>query len=135
MLLIGCRPGGALGLTWDNVDLDAGTVRIVQALKVEGGSRIVLGSLKTAGSRRTVALPSLLAESLRQHRRRQLEERMKAGPAWYDSGLVFTTQIGTPIHPRNCRRSFDRLIERAGLGKWSPNELRHSAVSLLSAGG
>jgi integrase len=52
-----------------------------------------------------------------------------------NSGLVFTTQVGTPIHPRNFRRSFSRLTERAGLGRWHPNELRHSTVSLLSAAG
>ena len=78
-------------------------------------------------------MPALLAEGLRRHRRAQLEERMKVGPAWSDTGLVFTTQIGTPIHPRNFRRSFDRLVTKAGLGDWAPSELRHSAVSLLSA--
>jgi integrase len=52
-----------------------------------------------------------------------------------DSGLVFTTQVGTPIHPRNFRRSFSRLTEQAGLGRWHPNELRHSTVSPLSPAG
>jgi integrase len=52
-----------------------------------------------------------------------------------DTGLVFTTSLGTAIDPRNFRRSFTRMTERDGLGRWHPNELRHSAVSLLSAAG
>jgi integrase len=49
--------------------------------------------------------------------------------------LVFTTQVGTPIDPANLRHAFGRLTEKAGLGHWTPNELRHSAASLLSAAG
>jgi hypothetical protein len=48
---------------------------------------------------------------------------------------VFTSIVGTPINPANYRRSFARLTEQAGLGHWHPHELRHSAVSLLSAAG
>src|SRR5207245_7929758 len=73
--------------------------------------------------------------ALRTHRLRQLEERVALGPAWRDSGLVFTTAIGTAVHPSNFRRSFSRATMRAGLGHWHPHELRHSAVSLLSAAG
>ena len=140
MLMTAIRPGEALGLAWEDVDLDAGQMRIRQALKVEKGrggrpGRLVLGQLKTAGSRRTLALPAPALDRLRAHRRRHLEERMEAGPAWRDHGLVFTTEIGTPLSPSNFRRCFDRLTKRAGLGHWHPNELRHSAVSLLSAAG
>ena len=133
-LLLGFRRGETLGLGWDNVDLDAATVRIVQALKVERGAP-VLGPLETAGSRRTLAVPAPLVIALRTHHRAQLEERVKLGAAWQDSRLVFTTTIGTPIHPRSFARSFEQLCARAGLGHWTPNELRHPAVSLLSAAG
>jgi len=134
MLMTGVRPGEVLGLAWEDVDLDAGHVRIRQGIKREEG-KLVVGQLKTAGSRRTLALPAPVADALRARRRAQLEERMVAGPAWFDSGLVFTTAVGTPIDPRNFRRSFDRLTNRAGLGHWHPNELRHSAVSILSDAG
>jgi integrase len=134
MLLLGLRPGETLGLPWDAVDLEAGTVRIHQALKVDRGTQLVVGALKTKGSRRTLALPTPLLEALRAHRRRQTEERL-ASPVWHDSGLVFTTTIGTAIDPRNFRRIFGRATGRAGLGRWHPHEMRHSTVSLLSAAG
>jgi len=54
---------------------------------------------------------------------------------WGPLGLVFTTEVGTPIDPANLRRSFAALTEAAGLGHWTPYELRHSAASLLSAAG
>jgi integrase len=135
LLMLGLRPGELLGLAWESVDLDAGEISVRQALKVERGTTVVLGPLKTAGSRRTLAVPKQVVAALGAHRRRQLEERIAAGPSWMDTGLVFTTSLGTAIDPRNFRRSFTRMTERAGLGRWHPNELRHSAVSLLSAAG
>ena len=48
---------------------------------------------------------------------------------------MFTTSVGTPIDPKNLRREFNRITRDAGLGHWTPTELRHSAVSLFSAAG
>ena len=79
--------------------------------------------------------PGPVVGALKGHRVRQIEERLAAGSAWQDSGLVFTTTIGTPINPSNLRRSFRRVTTAAGLGRWHPHELRHSAASLLSAAG
>jgi integrase len=135
MVMVGLRPSETLGLPWDNVDLDAGTIHVRQALKRGHRTRLELGELKTKGSRRSLAAPGPVVEALRAHRRRQLEERMAAGPAWVDLGLVFTTQIGTWAEPRNFLRMFHRVTEAAGIGRWHPHELRHSAVSLLSAAG
>jgi integrase len=136
MLMLGLRPGEALGLRWEDIDLKEGVVRVRQALRRGHDSRLELGALKTAGSRRTLAAPGPVLDALRAHRRRQLEERLRAGVHWRDNGLVFTTEIGTVIDPRNFRRVFASVCRRAGLGDdWHPHELRHSAVSLLSAAG
>jgi integrase len=135
MLMLGLRPSEALGLPWEHVNLDTGVIAVRQGLKRGHRTRLELGALKTKGSRRSLAAPTPVMDALRAHRRRQLEERMAAGPAWVDTGLVFTTQIGTWIEPRNFLRKFDRVVAAARLGKWHPHELRHSAVSLLSAAG
>ncbi len=140
-LMLGLRPGETLGLRWDDLDLDDGWVRVAQQLVVEGGSkatgqrrRLVFRDPKSE-SRRTIEAPDAVVAVLRVRRRAQLEERMKAGPAWVENGLVFTTEIGTPIDPRNYRRGFSKATTDAGLGHWHPHELRHSTVSLLSAAG
>ena len=71
----------------------------------------------------------------RQHRARQAETQMAAGTLWQDHGLIFASEIGTPMDPDNFSHSFARLCERAGLGHWHPHELRHSGASLMLAQG
>ena len=94
------------------------------------------GDTKTPKSRRTLALPRKCVEALREHRVRQAEDRLAAGPLWKDHGLVFASAVGTPMDDHNVRRQFRVITEAAGLGKaWVPRELRHTFVSLLSAHG
>ncbi len=91
---------------------------------------------KTPKSRRTLALPRRCVEALREHRVRQAEDRLAAGPLWQDRELVFASNVGTPLDDHNVRRQFRVITEAAGLGsEWVPRELRHTFVSLLSAHG
>ncbi len=90
---------------------------------------------KTDKSRRTVPLPRSAIETLRAHRTRQLEEQRTAARAWQEHGLAFTTEIGTPLEPRNALRRFEALAERAGLRGVTLHTLRHSAASFLLAAG
>jgi len=94
------------------------------------------GDTKTPKSRRTLALPRRCVEVLREHRVRQAEDRLAAGPLWQDHGLVFASAVGTPLDDHNVRRQFRVITDAAGLGQgWVPRELRHTFVSLLSAHG
>ncbi len=134
MLSTGMRRGEALGLKWDDVNLDAGVARIKRNLKREGG-RLVTADTKTLKSRRAINLPSPVIEALLENRELQEKERAALGAAWIATDFVFTTSIGTPIDPRNLYREFSQICERAGLGHWHPHELRHSAASLMLASG
>lgn len=133
-LTSGLRPGELLALRWDDLDLDAGLLRVSRAI-VRRGGRVELGKTKTPTSRRQLLLPDLAVAALREHRVRQGLQRQAAGESWQDCGLVFPTGLGTLLDPANLRRSLSQLTERAGLGHWHPHELRHSAASLLSAAG
>lgn len=134
MLACGLRRCEMLGLAWEDVDLDAGTLRVCRSLvRVKG--TLILGETKTAGSRRTLYLPEEVVDVLRRHKARQAAERLAAGETWRHCGLVITTEIGTPYDPDNYRRKLSSLTTRAGLGHWSTNELRHSAASLMLAMG
>ncbi|MFB9622008.1 site-specific integrase [Nonomuraea helvata] len=91
------------------------------------------GDTKTRKSRRTLELPKLAAQALRQHHTHQAVLKLKAGEAWQDHRLVFCTSVGTPLNASNVRRAFRKITKRAGLGTaWSPRELRHSFVSIMS---
>jgi len=133
-LSVGLRRGEALGLHWDDVDLDRGTLSVRQSLqRVEG--RLQLVEPKTQRSRRTIALPERIITALAAHRTRQLAERLRAGAGWRDSGLVFTTRLGGPIEPRNLTRHFHRVMERAGIQHRRFHDLRHTCASMLLAQG
>jgi integrase len=138
-LMLGLRPGELLGLRWDDVDLDGATLKVTGSLKRERGSDghqvLKLGTAKTSKSVRALNVPSPVVEALRRRKAQQAAHRLVAGQDWSDIGLVFTTENGTPIDPSNLRRTFASATKKAGLGAWHPNELRHSAASLLSAAG
>lgn len=148
-LSLGLRRAELLGLTWPMVDLDRGTVRVSQGVQRVAG-RLVLDELKSERSHRTLPLPKIAAEALRQHQTRQRSQRARAGDHWAGNSLVFCTEYGTPIDPRDLNRSFRSLLIRArvrvdvaeddiGRKTFTPtvrlHDLRHSCASFLLASG
>jgi integrase len=133
---IGLRPGEGRALRWPDLDLDGEypSLQVRQAFsRAPGGEQ--LGPPKTPRSRRQIPLPEELVDVLRQHRRLQLEERLKAGPAWQDGGFVFTTPDGRPLTDSTLRRWFASVSKRAGVDGHRLYDLRHTAASLLLAQG
>jgi integrase len=125
-LLTGVRSEEARALTWDHVDLEAGTVSVWRLVRAHGDT-------KTVRSRRTLRLPQIAVVALRGQMGRQTSERAIAGELWQEHGLVFTTTVGTAYESHNLRRDFRRVTVAAGLGaRWVPKELRTSFVSMMS---
>jgi integrase len=133
-LMMGLRQGEVLGLRWSDVDLDARTLRVAQALQ-RIDRQIIFKEPKSAKSRRTLRVPHSVVESLRVHRDQQNFERAAAGDRWTDSGLVFVSTVGTPLDPRNVLRIWHGLLDKAGLERRAFHVSRHTAVSLLIAEG
>jgi integrase len=131
-LLTGARTEELRPLTWPYVDLDANPAYIMVWRSVRVG-----GETKTKKSRRTLALPQRCVDVLREHREDQEQIRKKMGDKWQDNDLVFPSRTGTPADASHVRRSFRKVTEAAGLNPahWTPRELRHSFVSLLSDAG
>jgi integrase len=151
-LLAGLRTEEARALRWDHVMMWVDDAAGWQPVTIAGFDRARAGDdrfaiyvwraqrhggdTKTEKSRRTLALPRRSVEALREHRKVQAKDRLKAGALWQDCGLVFCSTIGTPLDDHNVRRQFRKVTEAAGLGTtWVPRELRHTFVSLLSAHG
>lgn len=129
-MAIGLREGEALGLRWQDVDLNTGVLRVRVALqRIEGA--LQLKELKTAHSRRAIALPAFAISALLSHRARQDEERKRAGAMWREHGLVYTTATGMPLDSRNVLRRFKRALVEAGLPDQRFYDLRHTCASLL----
>jgi len=133
-LAVGLRQGEALGLRWEDVDLDAGTLHIRHGLqRIEGKLRLV--EPKSARARRTIVMPALVTESLRAHRVRQTEQRLLAGAEWEEGDFVFSTAVGRPLTDSTVTHMFQRHLARAGLPRQRFHDLRHACASLLLAQG
>ncbi|GAA2791498.1 tyrosine-type recombinase/integrase [Saccharopolyspora taberi] len=130
----GLRRGEACGVRWTDVDLDAGTLTVATQL-VQDGWSVVESDPKTASGARVIALDTETINVLRTHRARQLAERMEWGPAWVDSGRVFTREDGTWVHPGWLSEAFERAVRAAGLPPVRLHDLRHGAATLALAGG
>ena len=129
-LTMGLRQGEALGLSWLDVDLEMGYMRISKQLqRIHGSPQLV--EPKTERSRRTLAMPPMIADDLRRHHERQECERAIAGRHWVEAGLVFTTPIGTPLDGTAVTKGFHELLDRAGLPQRRFHDLRHSCATLL----
>lgn len=123
----GMRPGELLALRWEDVDLEAASLRVSRTLS-EGK----FTAPKTAKSRRRIDLTAGSVRALRNHRKSQLEERMKLAGLWQDHELVFPSSVGTPLSHRNVVRSFKAVLHRASLpATVRLYDLRHTCATLL----
>lgn len=120
----GMRRGELAGLRWQDLDLDTGTVQIAVTRTVVGHA-VVNSDPKTQNSRRVLGLDAGTVAALRSWRKRQLEERMAWGPAWTDTGLVFTKEDGTGHHPARLTRMLAARATAAGLPPVRLHALRH----------
>lgn len=131
----GLRLGAALGLEWQSVDLDGGTIQLRQELQRQTGRGFVIEELKTVKSRRMVPLTRIAREALRAHQKSQGEHARLLGREWHHSKLVFTSVVGTPLDPANVRRHYYLALETAGLPRVRLHDLRHTASSLMASQG
>lgn len=133
VLATGLRRGELCGLRWRDVDLSSGTVEVAQARVV--AEEVVTGAPKTRAGSRVVALDRDTVLALTTWRRRQAEERLMAGPAWQDNGLVFVDELGVPPHPETVTRWWREAVERSGLPPIRLHDARHTAATLLLRAG
>ena len=135
-LATGIRTEEARALRWEHVDFgNPGANPPVLASAAVWRSVRSHGDTKTDKSRRTLALPEMAVTALWAHRERQVGDRA-AALTWTDRDLVFSTRTGAALDAANVRREFRAVCKAAGIGEhWTPRELRHSFVSLMSSSG
>jgi integrase len=133
----GLRPEELYGLPSKDLDLDAKRLTVNQVIsktrrkKGEEVPRFVLGPPKTEKSRRTIDFPEFVRDLLIEERCHVMESRVLAGANWKENGLIFPSEVGTPLEERNVLRRFQKLCEANGLPKLRLYDLRHTHASLL----
>jgi len=127
---IGLRRGELLGLRWVDLDLDKGTLRIEKTVQRAAG-KLHLQDAKTEASESVLPLPEITRKTLKEHQKQQEKERADLAEEWKDHGLVFPSELGTPMEPRNLSRHFAGLRMKAGLPDVRLHDLRHTVVSVL----
>lgn len=131
VIVLGLRRGEVLGLSWSNVDLEKAEVRIDMQLQRIGG-KLHHRETKTEASDALLPLPDIMLAALRFQQSRQEAAKLSADGAWQRSGLVITTQLGTPVEPRNFFRSFVARCAKAGVPVISIRDARRTCASLLA---
>jgi integrase len=133
----GLRPEELYGLRWKDLNIDAKRLTVNQVLsktrrkKGEKVPRFQFGPPKTEKSRRTIDFPEFVATMLTEERRSVMSARALAGDRWQESGLVFPSEVGTPLEERNVLRRFQAVCDANELPKLRVYDLRHTHASLL----
>lgn len=122
----------ALGLRWQDIDLEMGYLRISKQLQRIDG-QFALVEPKTSRSRRTLVLPPRIVDSLRHHQSRQQAEARLPHYKGNDWSLVFTRPDGGPLDGTVLTHQFHRLLDRIGIAQRRFHDLRHSCATLLLA--
>ncbi len=136
-LFTGMRMSELLGLTWDCVDFDKGTITVNKQLSppAQRKSGEMFTTPKNHKPRTVAAAPSVLAALKVQHRK-QLEQQLRAGPLWDNPhNLIFTSETGGPMPQRSLETRFRAVANAAGLEHMRFHDCRHTyAVNALRAG-
>jgi integrase len=138
-LATGLRVGELLALRWEDVDLDKSILNVKQSIgrvklfdeNSATKSKLVFGEPKTKAGRRLIPLPLNVVSLLRQHRKVQVEEKLKFGSNFNIENLLFCSQCGTPIDPKNFDRKFKNILKAAELEKINLHILRHTFATRL----
>jgi len=135
-LTTGLRRGEILGIPRDKFNLNEETIEIVQTLKRkkldgEQKSQLIISSPKTKKSKRHIPLLPEVIKEIKKFQAIQRQEKLFFGPKYQDSALLFTSELGTPIEPRNLNRKHYSILAKAGLKHIRVHDLRHTVATLL----
>ncbi len=132
----GMRPSEYLGLKWNDIDNQQKYLSVQRSVFEKKGGGYKFTEPKTSSSRRVITLSNSAIKELKNHRRKQLEERLKLKEIYNDLDLVFATTLGTPMIRRNLtKRHFKPLIKKAEVKDIRLYDLRHTTATLLLLAG
>lgn len=127
----GLRRGEILGLRWKDINLEAETVTVKRELLFINGKQLMQDGTKTAGSKSTVTMPDMVADTMKKHKTHQSEAMLALGHKLKEKDLVFTWASGDPISPNYVYHHFKELLTNHNLPNIRFHDLRHTFATLL----
>jgi integrase len=135
-LFTGMRLSEVLALRWSRIDLERKTIKVLESIEVTKSHGLRFKAPKTTAGRRTITLPDFLVDVLREHRKSQLESRLKLGLGKLQDGdLLFADLEGAALHPYHFGTLWSECAARVGFPGITFHALRHTHASqLIDAG-
>jgi integrase len=134
LLMMGLRPAEVCGLRWEDVDLVTGRLYI-RSTRTIVGKEVEEKGPKSESGKRGLPLPKLVITALKALKKRQAQERLKAGDAYAGTGYVLVDELGQPWRTDKLRREIYRLMKLAGVRRVRPYDARHSCLTFLATSG
>ena len=137
LVFTGLRRGELLGLKWSDINFDSGVIQICRTTQYLPDRGVYEDETKNDSSNRVMKLSQTALTDLKQHKIYQLERQLKAGDRWQDTGYIFTTDEGKPVHPDTITGWFSKFVKAHSeeLPYISVHSLRHTNATLQIAGG
>lgn len=127
----GLRKGEILGLKWHDLDWNTGRIQIQRQVQRRKGEGLVFCEPKSASGRRVITLGQATLERLREHKKKQYQEKILTGEKWQDNDLIFPSPIGTPLDQSNVTKVYKECLSAADLPNIRFHDLRHTAATLM----
>lgn len=135
LCLMGMRPAEVCGLRWEDVDLEAGTLKVANTRTMMGNKTVVEKDTKSMAGERDLPLPGPVWSALKSYKALQAKEKLSLGEAYTDSGYVVVDELGEARNIKQLRRRTYRLMEILGLRQVRLYDARASCMTYLANNG
>lgn len=129
----GMRRGELIALEWKHIDLEEGTLQVVQSISIADSGKPVIKEPKTKNSIRTISLPTSTVEMLKQYRKHYLQDKLKRMDRWLEKEreFLFPNDSGGPLYFNRPTKWWIEFLDYHGLKKIRFHDLRHTSATLL----